>query len=436
MKNNRRTLVMILSVILCVCLFALPVMAQTATQDGLEVTLTADKAEYAAGEDIVATLTVKNTTTDVFKGLKLEHVAPKGFEGSGEASKTVEALAAGESVSIVVTYSGSIPETGDMRTHLVAGVMVLTAVALVALLVTNKKLRTTGISMLLCCVLVGGLVIGGVAPAHAATLSENVSVSTDVKVNGVKLTLKGKVSQEEPADPVIYNGMTASELDALPTIRADEFDNYMNVVWNFGWDSSSSVADKVDFAGTATADSKIWKLGKVGEEGTVLHDNAGWGVMMWTRGTGNIAYMYSKLDVPETVNEFRIWAGGLSDVQFSGSGAIRAVAWYKDESGNYVKQVMVPLSGLFVGGATAYHEEDGTFRYSNAQGWTIPDINNGDGMIIYDMGNLRGKTDVVIFVEAIGVGTVLGTADTQTAGGVPEGEVMPECVIIKRVMFL
>jgi len=430
MKNYRATLAMVLSIILCVCLFALPVMAQTTEHNGLEVSLTTDKAEYAGDEQITATLNVKNTGNDAFAKLTLQHQTPKGYDVvAGETEKAIESLAAGESASVAVTYKGGNPATGDATT-LVVGLMVAAGAGLAALMILDKKSRMVGISMILCCVM-----LVGVAPAQAAHIGEDITVTTTVKVNGADVTLSAKVTQEVPVDPVVYHGMTASELDALPGIKADEFGHYMNVVWNFGWDNNP-ITDKIDFAGTAPADSKIWRLGKDGAEGHVIHDSAGWGIMMWTHSAGNTAYMYSKLDVPENVNEFRIWAAGLTNEQFSGSGAIRAVAWYKDENGNYVKHVMVPLDGLIVGDGTAFNAEDGTITFSNAQGWTIPGINNGDGMLIYDMSALKGKTDVVLFVETIGLGTVLGTADTQAAGGVPEGDGMPECVIIKRVMFL
>lgn len=200
MKNQRRTLVVILCLILCVCLFALPIMAQTTTQDGMEVTLTTDKAEYAAGEDITATLTVKNTTTEAFENLKLEHIVPEGFEVTGEPSREVDVLAAGESISIAVTYIGSIPATGDMSIHLIVGLMILVAAALVVLLVSDRKLRAVGISMLLCCVMVSSLVLSAV-PAGAVTLGETITVSTEVTLGGEKLTLKGKVSHADSTEP-------------------------------------------------------------------------------------------------------------------------------------------------------------------------------------------------------------------------------------------
>ena len=410
MKNYRNTLAMILSIVLCVCLLALPVMAQTTNSNGLEVTLTSDKTEYAAGDDIVATLTVKNTTEETFENLHLEHLAPGSYGvAAGEASKTVDALAPGESVSITVTYGVKAPATGDFGITMVIGVMIMAAVALFVLMVANKKARMVSISVFLCCVM-----IAGVTPVHAAELGETISVSTDVTVDGSKLTLKAQVSGVPSEDPPVveqevYLGMTAAELDALACSEAGEFADYMNVRWNFAWDGNP-VADKVDFTQNAGADSKIWKIGIVGNS---AFGDAGWGVQMAPTGVGSNAFMYTKLDIPaEGISQFRIWAALLKNETWSGNAAIRAVAVYKDADGNYVRETLVPINEA----AQFYNEADGTVRISGND-WGVNGI--PDGMMIYGLGNLAGKEDVVIFVEAIGI---------------EDG--ITDHVIVKRIMFL
>ena len=442
MKHHLRTFALVLTVILAVCLFALPVMADTTTGGGLELALTTDKAEYTAEEQIVATLSAKNTTEAAITNLVARHIAPKGFDvAGGEAKKSVDSLAAGESVTLEVTYKKGNPATGDYGVAAVAAAMVLTAAGLIALAATDKKTGRNVIAVFLCCVMVAGLAVG----VSADELTDGITVSTTVKVDGANVTISATVSQNaaeeptEPADPVVYNGMTASELDAIPCITTEEFQSYMDVTWNFGWEGNATIehnATKADFDGTAPVDSKIWRLGTVGEEGTASIINAGWGVQLWTKGAGNVAYMYSKLDVPATATQFRIWAVGLTNEHWSGSGAIRAVALYKDENGNWVKEILRPIAETFTGNkTTVYNEADGTTRFSNAQNWSIPDVQDGC-MLIYNMDNLKGREDVVIFVESVGIGNVLGTAATEEVGGVPNGSVMPENLIVKRVMFL
>ena len=61
MKRKRKLSVILLVVMLCIGILNIPVFAATKVQDGLEITLTSDKEKYSQGDEIVATLTIKNT---------------------------------------------------------------------------------------------------------------------------------------------------------------------------------------------------------------------------------------------------------------------------------------------------------------------------------------------------------------------------------------
>ena len=238
-------------------------------------------------------------------------------------------------------------------------------------------------------------------------------------------------------EPPVYLNLTGSHLDAIGKVTADIFDVQMNSGWNFGWEGDATLehnATKFDFDFNAADSDVTWRLGGYGAEGSVLHINGGWCTGLWAKGEGNVSYMYNKLDIPEYATQFRVWAVSRTDNHWSGSGAVRAVALYKDADGNYVKHVFVPKAETFTEGSTAfYNEEKGTVEFSEAIE-NMPGV--PDGMIIYDMADLAGKQDVVIVVESVGLGTVLGDEYTEAAEGVPAGEAMPECVLVKRVMFI
>ena len=273
------------------------------------------------------------------------------------------------------------------------------------------------------------------AMLFSITACNNPVEPTDSTANPTNPTTKP--TEPTPSDDY-YLGLTNTHLDSIGKVTADIFDNQMNVNWNFSWEGDQTVeynATKVDFDSIAADNDVIWRLGLAGEEGTVTTGNAGWGVQLWAKGEGNIAYMYNKIDVPEYATQFRVWASSNTDNHWSGSGAIRAVALYKGADGNYVKHIFVPKAETFTEGSTAFfNEENGTVEFSNAM-WNMPGTLDGC-MIIYDMADLAGKEDVVIVVESVGLGTILGDEYTEAAEGVPAGEVMPECVIIKRVMFI
>lgn len=54
MKKFKKFSAVLLAILLCLSIMAIPVCAAPLTQDGLEVTLSTDKAEYQRGEKITA----------------------------------------------------------------------------------------------------------------------------------------------------------------------------------------------------------------------------------------------------------------------------------------------------------------------------------------------------------------------------------------------
>ena len=215
MKNYSRVLALVLTVILAVCLFTLPVMAASASGGGLELTLNTDKTEYTAEEQITASLTVKNTTESAIGSLVAEHIVPNGFSVvSGTSQKSIETLAAGESVTVDVVYTATNPKTGDDTVAAVAAVMIAAAAGLVVLGAADPKARKSIISMFLCCVMVAGLVVG----VRADELTDGVTVSTTVKVDGTEVTLSAKVSQtqKQTKEYTAASGETLTLSNLLP----------------------------------------------------------------------------------------------------------------------------------------------------------------------------------------------------------------------------
>jgi hypothetical protein len=192
MKDYRRILAVVLTVILSVCLFVLPAMAATETANGLELTLITDKAEYTAAEQITASLTIKNTTAAPVTGLVIKHQIPEGIKTlSGDVEKIIPSLGAGESVTLqVVLQADATANTGDYAIAAVAAALVLSAAGLV-LLGKDAKVRKGVISVFLCCVMVGGLMMA--APANADT--DELTVTTAIKVAGKDVTLTASAKQ-------------------------------------------------------------------------------------------------------------------------------------------------------------------------------------------------------------------------------------------------
>lgn len=101
MYMMKKSLAVLLALLLVLGMFAIPAYAAETSQDGLAVALTTDKKEYARNETITATLTVKNTNKVAVKNVSLESVVPEGYvlAKGDETALQVEELAAGQTVT-------------------------------------------------------------------------------------------------------------------------------------------------------------------------------------------------------------------------------------------------------------------------------------------------------------------------------------------------
>lgn len=115
MKVWKKCEVLFLTVLLCITMMAVPALAASDSQDGLEVTLTTDKEKYSKSEEIVATLTVTNTNDTAVSNVSLENLVPEGYKlaDGSEVAKQVESLGAGETVSLTVTYAAEESDDGE-----------------------------------------------------------------------------------------------------------------------------------------------------------------------------------------------------------------------------------------------------------------------------------------------------------------------------------
>ena len=106
MRRVKKTLAFLLAMVLCLSMTAMNVSAASSEQDGLEVTLETDKAQYSKSEQITATLTVTNTNDESVSNITMESIIPEGYSlpDNTEAVKQLESLGAGESVLMTVTY--------------------------------------------------------------------------------------------------------------------------------------------------------------------------------------------------------------------------------------------------------------------------------------------------------------------------------------------
>lgn len=242
MKVVKKFMAFLLMLILCISMTAIPAFAKSLTQDGLEVTLITDKSEYSQSEQIITTLTVKNTNDFAIKNVSLENVVPDGYKlaENSDLEKQVESLGTGETVSVKVTYiseysddsenqssngtntstlsgeqdsnsSDSSLATGD-NSNIIFWIvaLVLACGGIIVAIVLKKKFGKKLLSLFLCLMIGGTMTIGTVIPAEAEELQQkSISVSENIKVDGEDLVIGGVVKYaidtenvDEPTKPI------------------------------------------------------------------------------------------------------------------------------------------------------------------------------------------------------------------------------------------
>ncbi|MGN1142331.1 MAG: VWA domain-containing protein [Oliverpabstia sp.] len=273
MKRLKKALAFLLAMVLCLGMTMMNVSAASSGQDGLEVTLTADKDQYRKGEKITATLTVTNTNDESVSNITMENIIPDGYSLADglEAVKKVESLAPGETVSMTVTYvvdktddgtddgkkpsddsdgnkgavggtdssenagpnessnntetntnktSGSKVQTGD-NANVMLWIVILLVAGTVIIGISayrNKKKGKRFLSLFLSFILLGSLISATSMQVNAAEEKNMFSISEDITVESDNVTLEAVISYDN-----LDTGLADSDSDGLCDEDEDAF---------------------------------------------------------------------------------------------------------------------------------------------------------------------------------------------------------------------
>ena len=304
MNAVKKSLAVLLALVLCVGMLALPAYAAEVAQDGLEVTLTTDKDVYEQGETIVATLTVKNTNDVAAINVSLESLVPEGYllEDGNENMMQVETLAVGESVTLTVCFvaeeieepteeptekptEDDSPNTGDDSA---LGLwMMLTAAAVMGLIVlaVKSKLWKQMISLVLCIAMVASMFAGLSFQANATeTEDKTIDVVTTVQVGDEQVEVKAKVAyqlmeDEKPTEPGVTTYTVTFESNGGSKVEAQIVEAGMVAIeptapvlegYSFvGWYSDEALTVAYDFSQPVASDLTLyacWEVDTITEE--------------------------------------------------------------------------------------------------------------------------------------------------------------------------
>ncbi len=187
-----KKLVTFLLALIVVFAMAMPVCATEVTQEGLKVSLTADKDTYDSGETITAVLTVTNVTDEPVRDLELKALIPAGYTAK-DSSLSAATLDAGQSLTLTVVYtaqSEEIPETGDAALIVLALMLVGAAAALVF---GGKSMAKRLLCLGLCLSMVVGMTGLGANAQVLELEKKSLTVTTPVSVDGETVALQAVV---------------------------------------------------------------------------------------------------------------------------------------------------------------------------------------------------------------------------------------------------
>ena len=266
MKNAKRFFVITFILAFIVSISSINVFAATVTQDNLEVTFVTDKEKYSEDEQIKTTLTVKNNNDTAVTNVDLETALPDGYKLAvkSENKKTVDSIAAGESVSLDVTLEkdntkkestpsepstdsksstnpvsggnsgGSGTTTGGTTTNgsavqtgqgfLVVGIVLLVLLSAGILFVfvyrRNHSLKRF-LSIILCISFFGVTAFSLRINSNAEELSKlQITINDSVVVDGKDITIHSKIVYDSIIPPI--HNIT------FENFKADVFDIYIN----------------------------------------------------------------------------------------------------------------------------------------------------------------------------------------------------------------
>ena len=233
MKAWKKLSVCLLTLVLWVGVMAMPVFAEDASLDEVEVTLTTDKESYSQDEEIKATLTISNYNFIPAENISMENLIPEGYKlaDGSEAVKTVESLEgeetavletvfvkdttdttpvvdnnSGETPSVVQAESSS-PSTGYENSSVIwIGLTAAAGAAVLAVALKKRRISKKMLSLFLCLTLAGSLSAGISTEVRAEGTQRTIERTTTVAVDGQTLDINGVVKYDMASEPAAEDG--------------------------------------------------------------------------------------------------------------------------------------------------------------------------------------------------------------------------------------
>ncbi|MCI5656952.1 MAG: hypothetical protein MR300_11010, partial [Ruminococcus sp.] len=269
MKFLKKFSAIVISIVIMLSIAVLNVSATTIIQDGLEVILTTDKDNYSKDDQIIATLSVKNTTNKNISNVSLENVIPSGYKlaNSSKNTKQLTTLNPNEIVELRVVYvddsSGEIDKvnndnkinqdnkitknneiinTGDnLLQAIILVIAIVLSILLIIICLKNNKGKKI-LSLLLTISLIGSLLSITQIKVYAIEKYEkSLKIENSILIDGNHKKIESVVKYLL----LNTNNVEQNEQNIIQQIKASGLDNIDN--WkNFADNNNNGVPDKLD----------------------------------------------------------------------------------------------------------------------------------------------------------------------------------------------
>lgn len=313
MKQIKKSISILLVLLLSISIFAVPAFAAETVQDGLKVSLVTDKDAYNDGETIEATLTVENTNSFAVYDVSLESLVPEGYVLADDAEniKNLESLAGGDSVVLTVRLlpkpdGGSdpvnppetptegdstegteaptegkpteTPDTGDKSHMGLWMILLIVSGTAITVLTLKYKIWKRTISMVLALAMVASVFAGisvNASAAQADSEAKTIHISTEVRSGNAAVQIDATVTYRL-ADAAKYTVRFELNYEGAPQLatqtvaqgeRAVEPETPIREGYTFGYwivDSGEGYVE-FDFSVPITGDITLYAYWRQGD---------------------------------------------------------------------------------------------------------------------------------------------------------------------------
>lgn len=189
-----KSLILILSILTVI--FGMNIAVYAQTEDGVEVTVTADKESYVSGDEVKLDVKVQNNNTYSLISPALTVTLPKGLtiDGKTEITYTFNTIGANASQSAVLDAQAvgtkmDSPKTGDAGIAKYIIICIISLTAIIAVMLVRKK-KGGVVSFLLALTVISGAVWAGTDTVKAEDATKHITGEIAVLLDNENAAIK------------------------------------------------------------------------------------------------------------------------------------------------------------------------------------------------------------------------------------------------------